>query len=48
MDESGDLHPLGLAVPPDSFSCLKEVLDLRDAGLSGPGVSSELAGTASG
>lgn len=37
MHQPGDLHPLGLAVPPDGLGCLEEVLDLRDASLSSLG-----------
>lgn len=33
MHQPGDLHPLRLAVPPDSLGRLEEVFDLRDAGL---------------
>lgn len=30
MDEPGELHPVGLAVPPDRLGRLEEVLDLTD------------------
>ena len=34
VHQPGDLHPLGLAVPTDSFGCLEEMLNLRELSLT--------------
>lgn len=34
VDQTGNLHPLGLAIPSDGFGSLEQMLNLRERSLS--------------